>query len=105
VKNIFIIVSLTVSSVVLFLGLDILFWHIFGLDWRKNQYGTMYSCLYWLGLIFAVMATPFAAWRVRSHWRSSLLLGQFIWCSMLLVGYSAVFVWCAERAVEVIHGR
>ncbi len=97
VKNIYIVTSLIVSSVALFLVLDILFWHIFGLDARKNPYWMMYRHLFWLGLLFTVMATPFAVWSVRGHWRSVRLLGQFIWCCTLLVSYLAVFVWCEEN--------
>ena len=96
-KNAFVTTNLAIGSVALLLVLDILFWHIFGLDWRKDLYWQSYRNWFWLGLVFTVLAAPFAAWRVRGHWRSSRLLGQFIWCCSLVVGYVLLFIWCAEH--------
>ena len=96
-KNTFIITNLTIGSVALFLVLDILFWHWFGLDEHKLLYWQLYRSWYWFGLLFTVLATPFAAWSIRGHWRSSRLLGQFIWCCSLVVGYVVLFIWCAEH--------
>jgi hypothetical protein len=96
-KNTFIITNLTIGSVALFLVLDILFWHCFGLDDRKLLYWQLYRSWFWFGLLFTVLATPFAAWSVRGHWKSSRLLGQFIWCCSLVVGYIVLFIWCEKH--------
>ena len=96
-KNVFITTSLTIGSVVLFLVLDVLFWHWFGLDWRKNLYWQSYRDWFWLGLAFTLLASPFAAWSVRGHWKSSRLLTQFIWCYTLVISYILVFAWCAKH--------
>jgi hypothetical protein len=94
-KNTFITTNLVVGSAALFLVSDILFWHLFGLRWNSDMGWDLYREWFWLGLFFTVLAAPFAIWSVRGHWKSSRLLGQFIWCCLLVVGYFSVFAYCA----------
>lgn len=96
-KNIFVTTNLAIGSLALFLVLDILFWHWFGLDWRKDLYWQLYRDWFWLGLSFTVLAAPFAIWSIRGHWRNGKLLAQFIWLCTLFVGYVVLFLWCAKH--------
>jgi hypothetical protein len=94
-KNTFIITSSVIGSVALLFVLDICYWHIFGLHFYKTPY--LPGALFWLGLLFTALATAFAAWSVRGHWRSGRLLGQLVWCCTLLGSYSALFVYAASH--------
>lgn len=96
-KNTFVTTNLAIGSLCLFLVLDVLFWHWFGLDWRKDVYWLSYRDWFWLGLGFTALAAPFAAWSIRGHWRSRWLLTQFIWCCGLFASYLVLFVWCANH--------
>jgi hypothetical protein len=58
-KHAFITTSLTIGSVALFLVLDVLFWHRFGLDWRKNLYWQSYRDWFWLGFGFYAFGFTF----------------------------------------------
>lgn len=94
-KNMFIITSSVIGSVALLFVLDICYWHIFGLHFQKTPY--LPGALFWLGLLCTGLATAFAVWSVRGHWRNSRLLGQFIWCCALLVSYSGLFVYATSH--------
>jgi hypothetical protein len=94
-KNTFITTNLIVGSVALYLVSDTLFWHLLGLYWYKGLASMLYRDWFWLGLSFTLLASPFAVWSVRGHWKSSRLLGQFIWCCLLVAGYFVVFTICA----------
>ena len=97
-KTIFTIVSSAVASVALLFVWDMCYWHALGLRFEQRPY--LPGSLFWVGVLCTALATAFATWSVRGHWKSGRLLGQFLWCCALCVGYFNLFVYVTHNPIQ-----
>jgi hypothetical protein len=97
-KTTFTLVSSVVSFVALLFVLDMCYWHTFGLRFEQSPY--LPGALFWVGVLLTALATAFAAWSVRGHWKSGRLLAQFIWCCTLCMSYVGLFVYVTHNPIQ-----
>jgi hypothetical protein len=98
IKTISVIISLIIASVALFVLWDFSYWHALGLRFEQSPY--LPGSMFWVGVLLTDLATAVAVWRVRGHWKDGGLLGLFLWCCLLCVSYTKLFVYVTHNPTQ-----
>ena len=77
--------SSAVGLLVFLLVLDLCYWHFLGFHFLDAP--ILPGILFWIGVLFSLIAVVFAGLGFRKCAKSVRSVGQLIWCSLCLLSY------------------